>query len=73
MKYRRFIDTATNFHDQDTDYVEKNIYQRYLGLVRHDESITNLAKITRKQIIAGLHKNLIQNAKNICLYFGTEM
>lgn len=25
MKYRRFIDTATNFHDQDTDYVEKNI------------------------------------------------
>lgn len=73
MKYRRFIDTATNFHDQDTDYVEKNIYQRYLGLVRHDESITNLAKITRKQIIAGLHKNLIQNAKNKCLYFGTEM
>lgn len=55
MKYRRFIDTATNFHDQDTDYVEKNIYQRYLGLVRHDESITNLAKITRKQIKAGLH------------------
>lgn len=73
MKYRRFIDTATNFHDQDTDYVEKNIYQRYLGLVRHDESLTNLAKITRKQIIAGLHKNLIQNAKNKCLYFGTEM
>lgn len=73
MKYRRFIDTATNFHDQDTDYVEKNIYQRYLGLVRHDESITNLAKITRKHIKAGLHINLIQNARNICLYFGTEM
>lgn len=73
MKYRRFIDTATNFHDQDTDYVEKNIYQRYLGLVRHDESITNLAKITCKHIKAGLHINLIQNAKNKCLYFGTEM
>lgn len=51
----------------------KKIYQRYLGLVRHDESLTNLAKITRKQIIAGLHKNLIQNAKNKCLFFGTEM
>lgn len=52
---------------------KKNIYQRYLGLVRHDESITNLAKITRKHIKAGLHINLIQNAKNKCLYFGTEM
>lgn len=51
----------------------KKIYQRYLGLVRHDESITNLAKITRKHIKAGLHINLIQNAKNKCLFFGTEM
>lgn len=56
-----------------TRIMRKKIYQRYLGLVRHDESLTNLAKITRKQIKAGLHINLIQNAKNICLYFGTEM